>query len=148
MFSARWNGCLVVGKSSLALVVGLLLVWVNGAAAQQAKGRAENAPQFPSELRNSWCSVNYSGERVVIAVATLEEGDGLCTAKKIQKGEWGNQANFEITLTCESGVEGKKPKLVVERFTPFKLNGSPALLRAGGMYNPKLLHLYQTCPAS
>jgi hypothetical protein len=125
-------------KFGLSLVAGLALLECQiGAATAQSK--------FPSDLVGSWCSINYEGEGIEISKSSLEEGDGVCHLRRLKIDTWVDNKIFELTMSCDTGVEGKKSQVRTERFSPFQMEGRPHMLRAGGMYNPKNLSLYKRC---
>jgi hypothetical protein len=121
------------------------MVWVSAFLALCLTFAATNAlyaqAKFPAALMGGWCSVSDEGERVDITNSSLEEGDGECQIKKLRR----DSTNYELTMSCSPGVEGKKDRLVTERFRVMQMEGKQYLLRAGGMYNPKNLALYKQC---
>ena len=77
--------------------------------------------------------------------SSLEEGDGACRVKKLQSNRRHDSTTYELTMSCDTGVEGKKSGLVTERLKVVKTEGKQYMLRAGGMYNRKNLALYKRC---
>jgi hypothetical protein len=108
-------------------------------------GAGQAQVQFPAALMGDWCAVSPEGERVDITNSSLEEGDGVCQLRKLQSNQWANATIYELIMSCDTGVEGKKRNVVTGRFSGLRMDGKQYILRAGGMYNSKNLALYKRC---
>ena len=79
------------------------------------------AQGFPADLLGGWCSVHNEGSRVDIAEAEYEESDGVCRIRDHLRNKGEQVVIFTVHLTCDMGVEGKRPFSATERYTVFKI---------------------------
>jgi len=125
-------------KLGLSLVAGVALLGCQiGAAAAQSK-------TFPSDLVGTWCNLNQGTSTTYFEIRTseLEEGEGVCTLRRLKIDKL--NGNFELTMSCDSGVEGEKGSPIrTELFNIFQMQGRRHMLRFGSMYDRKALSLWK-----
>ena len=101
--------------------------------------------RIPNELVGDWCAVANPGTRIDIAQSAYEEGDGLCEARHVTTTKGHAATAYRITLSCDLGVEGKKPIQQIETFTVITPDQKRYLVRQGSLYDRSSLTLYERC---
>jgi hypothetical protein len=79
----------------------------------------------------TWCSLNQ-GTHFEISSSVLEEGDGACQLRRLKIDKL--SGNFELTMSCNGGVEGEKSQIRTELFSTFQMEGRRHMLCFGSMY--------------